>query len=59
MQTLDCSFLHTQEFGKVVESEVAKSDIIPLFHNLANDEQVGDMCDVWVLCVCMKCVSDV
>ena len=29
-----------QEFAKVVEPENVKQDLIPLFHNLASDEQV-------------------
>ena len=29
-----------QEFAKVVEIDFVKSDLIPMFNNLANDEQV-------------------
>ena len=29
-----------QEFAKVVEADNIKQDLIPLFHNLAGDEQV-------------------
>lgn len=32
--------LSCQEFAKVVEPENVKQDLIPLFHNLASDEQV-------------------
>ena len=38
-------FLHIlcdlQEFVKVVQPEHVKEDLIPMFHNLANDEQVS------------------
>ena len=32
-----------QEFAKVVEADNIKQDLIPLFHNLASDEQVPIM----------------
>lgn len=31
------------EFAKVLELEYVKNDIIPLFTNLASDEQVSDL----------------
>ena len=32
------------EFAKVVEMDFLKSELIPLFINLAQDEQVGNVC---------------
>ena len=33
-------YTDVQEFVKVVQAEHVKEDLIPMFHNLANDEQV-------------------
>ena len=33
-------YADVQEFVKVVQAEHVKEDLIPMFHNLANDEQV-------------------
>ena len=33
-----------QEFAKSMEPENIKADLVQLFHNLANDEQVGTVC---------------
>lgn len=35
-----CLVLRVQEFAKTMEPECIKADLIQLFHNLANDEQV-------------------
>ena len=35
-----CVHLSPQEFAKAVEPDNIKQDLIPLFHNLATDEQV-------------------